>query len=328
MPEETPGTPPWDPVRILGSSRALAALRGLGTRLRSAGYVNRLGVLQIDDPSNASLAELALGRTLEVTTASSLLSGDHAVHALVESGGGVLSASGGFSLTFEVISDGRAMAILPFLPTDGTVHPDVVYAGSDTWLLRDRAWQFALHGERAVDLGTGTGLVAAFLSGRFTDVLATDITDNALDTARLSFELLDDTSRDRIRLLRTDVAAGLEPGSFDFVCANAPWVPTTAARGRIYAEGGSTGFELPRRFIAEGAELLAKGGVMVVLCADLEFTDGSRPLADVLSNLSDRGFSARIEVTRTLADGARGGQESRGDGAGGGDVGILHGHEG
>lgn len=287
----------WLPERSLNSPDARGAIAELGRNLTQAGFINRFGRLQIDDESDSVLAELALGKYIDVAIAMGLLGGPQSVVALVETGLATITEERQFSLSFEVLSDGKAMAILPFLDLSPEVPLDSVYAGSDTWLLRDQAWKYALHGKRAIDLGTGTGLVASFLTSRYETVIATDINQRAAQTAQLSRELLTDSAKSRMHVMENDVASGIRPGSFDFVCVNAPWVPAHRAIGRIYSEGGQTGFELPRRFILEGAELLAPHGIFIALCAELSFTNGFNPLRELLGTLEQRGFATFIEPT-------------------------------
>lgn len=287
----------WAPELLLDSPAARLALRQLGEHLRGAGFINRFGRLQIDDEKHQALAELALGNDIDVAVAAHLLGGPLAIGAFVERGAATITEDRRFSLSFEVLSDGKAMAILPFLDTPDDVPIDSVYAGTDTWLLRDQAWKYGLHGKRAVDLGTGTGLVAAFLTSRYETVIATDLAERATNTAQLSRELLPECAKSRMHAAMVDVAAGLRPRTFDFVCVNAPWVPTRRANDRIYSHGGATGLELPRRFILEGTELLARGGVFIALCAELIFHDGSNPLRQILENLERQGFATLIEPT-------------------------------
>jgi len=299
----------WSPELVLASPLCIQALRELGLHLSKSGFINRFGRLQIDDEENELLVDLALGNYVDVARASRFLGGPPCVAALIETGAATITEESRFSLSFEVLSDGKAMAILPFLESTNDVPIDSVYAGTDTWLLRDQAWKYALHGKRALDLGTGTGLVAAFLASRFETVLATDINQRATQTAQLSRELLPESAKSRMHLMTSDVAAGLRPGTFDFVCINAPWVPAHRADGRIYSEGGETGFELPRRFILEGTELLAHRGVFVALCAELTFLDGTNPLRDLIEDFERKGFATLIEPTpaphpfHTAADG-------------------------
>ena len=287
----------WSPEPILASALCLQAIGEFGQNLLNAGFINRFGRLQIDDEKNQTLAELALGKHIDVALASHILGGPQAAAALLETGAATITEERRFSLSFEVLSDGKAMAILPFLDSADDVPIDSVYAGTDTWLLRDQAWKYGLHGKRAIDLGTGTGLVAAFLTSRYKTVVATDINQRATQTAQLSRELLPETAKSRMHVVANDVAAGIQPGIFDFVCVNAPWVPAHRADGRIYSQGGETGFELPRRFILEGTELLAPGGTFIALCAELSFTDGSNPLREMLDDLEQNGFVTFIEPT-------------------------------
>ena len=287
----------WSPGPILASALCLQAIGEFGQHLSDAGFINRFGRLQIDDEKNQTLADLALGKYVDVAAASRFLGGPQPVAALLETGAATITEESRFSLSFEVLSDGKAMAILPFLDSADDVSIDSVYAGTDTWLLRDQAWKYALHGKRAIDLGTGTGLVAAFLTSRYETVVATDINQRATQTAQLSRELLPETAKSRMHVVANDAAAGIHPGTFDFVCVNAPWVPAHRADGRIYSQGGETGFELPRRFILEGTELLAPNGIFIALCAELSFTDGSNPLRELLDDLEQTGFATSIEPT-------------------------------
>jgi methylase of polypeptide subunit release factors len=287
----------WSPEHALDSTDTCRALAELGRNLANAGFINRFGRLQIDDEHNAALAELALGQRIDVALAARYLGGPQALVALLETGLATITEESQFSLSFEVLSDGKAMALLPFLDSSTEVPADSVYAGTDTWLSRDQAWKYGLHGKRAIDLGTGTGLVAAFLTSRYESVIATDINQRATLTAQLSRELLPESAKSRMHVVTNDVATGLRPGTFDFVCVNAPWVPAHRSVGRIYSQGGETGFELPRRFILEGTELLAPGGVFIALCAELTFLDGSNPLRDLLENFERRGFATFIEPT-------------------------------
>ena len=287
----------WAPETALNSPNARHAIQELGQHLAQAGFINRFGRLQIDDEKNAALAELALGKFIDVAIAARFLGGPQSLVALLETGLATITEESRFSLEFEVLSDGKAMSLLPFLDSSAEVPLDSVYAGTDTWLLRDQAWKYGLHGKRAIDLGTGTGLVAAFLTSRYETVVATDINQRATQTAQLSRELLPDSAKSRMHVVTNDVAAGFLPGTFDFVCINAPWVPAHRADGRIYSQGGETGFELPRRFILEGTELLAPDGIFIALCAELSFTDDSNPLRELLDDLEQNGFVTFIEPT-------------------------------
>jgi methylase of polypeptide subunit release factors len=172
-----------------------------------------------------------------------------------------------------------------------------VYAGPDSWILFTHVWRFGLGGERALELGTGTGLVANLLTDRYRSVIATDITDDAVATAALSRQLLKPEIRDRLSVVRADVGDSLHPESFDLVTANAPWVPSSAAHGNVFADGGPSGSELPLRFLTDGIQLLRPTGTLVLMCADLRFDDGRAPVGDALSRLRADGFTTEVIAT-------------------------------
>jgi hypothetical protein len=135
------------------------------------------------------------------------------------------------------------------------------------------------------------------LAQRYRGVVATDITDDAVATAQLSRHLLEPEVRSRLSVLRADVGDTLRSQSFDLVAANAPWVPSSAAHGNVFADGGPSGSELPLRFLADGIRLLGPTGTLVLMCADLRFDDGRAPLHDALSHLRTLGFTTEIIAT-------------------------------
>ena len=100
--------------------------------------------------------------------------------------------------------------------------------------------------------------------------------------------------------VQTDVASGLRTRSFDLVAANTPWVPASNdpdSPAGIYANGGRDGFELPARFLIEGAALLRPGGVAVLLALHVVRTDGARPLLELCGMLEQEGFSVALVPT-------------------------------
>ena len=279
----------WDPSVILASPSAVEAVRSLGEAVRSSGYRNSHNVTKGPD----ALIALATGSEVGDEIAAEWLGGVGNVDALVAAGGADQSGEGAIALRFAVLAGAGAVAVLP----KPDLLEDGVYSGPDSWVLVEKAWRFGLGGDRAVDLGTGTGLAATFLTSRYDQVVATDVLAAAVDTAALSRELLAPEGRGRLVVSRTDVADGLAPGPFDLVMATTPWVPSPIASGQTFADGGPTGFELPLRFLLGGVDLLSDRGVLVMLCTDLRFTDGRAPLWDALSELEDRGFAHEVEVT-------------------------------
>jgi hypothetical protein len=187
-----------------------------------------------------------------------------------------------------------------------TVAPDLgggkdgVYLGLDSAYLIEIALRLAPTGERAADLGTGTGLLAAVLSRRYRAVVATDVLGRSATAAQLTLALNDRQEGHIWGTVVCDLANGLRPGSFDLVTANPPWVPTPPLPGkrrRLYRDGGPTGVESPARFLQAGAALLRMGGVSVTLALDVTMDGGRRPLREVCAHLESLGNATAIFPT-------------------------------
>ncbi len=242
------------------------------------------------------LVDLVAGARRPVRTVRASL-GAAAFDALVHAG--VLDVDAERS---DVTSRVRLLASpeLVLATPDAGHRPDMVYLGPDSPLLVEVALRLAPRGERAVDLGTGTGFLAAALSRRYRCVIATDIVHRAAVAARRTMMLNDRPPGHVWLTVRTDVTGGLRAGSFDLVAANTPWVPTGAGTNgpvSIYANGGLDGIELPSRFLLEGAALLRPGGIAVMLALHVVRADGSRPLIDLCGELERQGYSTAVIPT-------------------------------
>lgn len=124
-----------------------------------------------------------------------------------------------------------------------------------------------------LDLCTGSGCLAILAALAFPNatVDAADISQDALAVATRNigeYEL-----EDRVRLVCSDLFAGLDGRSYDLIVANPPYVTTRAVEAfppEYRAEpvlahlGGEDGLDLVRRIIQGAAEHLAAGGSIVV----------------------------------------------------------------
>ena len=134
----------------------------------------------------------------------------------------------------------------------------------------------------AADVGTGSGCLAVSLALHLsdTDVVATDLSLEAIEVARRNIDA--HGLADRITLRQGD---GIEPlrseitsGRFDLVVSNPPYIAdatwlTLDANVREHEpvmalRGGADGLDCIRRIIAETADVLADDGLFV-----LEFGD-------------------------------------------------------
>ena len=148
---------------------------------------------------------------------------------------------------------------------------DQVYSpAEDSFLLLRAALREVRPDDRVLEVGTGSGYIAAGLLGRAARVVATDINPHAAASARAR----------GVEVVRTDLAAGIS-GPFDLILFNPPYLPT-APEERIddwleYAlDGGPTGRAVIERFIADAGRVLAPSGRILLLISSLTGPDEVR----------------------------------------------------
>ena len=151
--------------------------------------------------------------------------------------------------------------------------PDQVYSPAEDSALLLRAALREIHPtDRVLEVGTGSGYVAAGLLNRAARVLATDINPHAVACARAR----------GVAVVRTDLFAGLS-GPFDLILFNPPYLPT-APEERIddwleYAlDGWPTGRVVIERFIGDVGRVLAPFGRVLLLVSSLTGLDEVRDL--------------------------------------------------
>ena len=125
---------------------------------------------------------------------------------------------------------------------------------------------------RVLDLCTGSGCLAILAARAFprAQVDASDVSAAALAVARKNVDK--HRLRKRIRLVRSDLFAGLQDERYDLILANPPYVSAAAMR-RLPAEyrhepglalaAGRDGLDLVARILAEAPSHLAVGGALV-----------------------------------------------------------------
>lgn len=131
------------------------------------------------------------------------------------------------------------------------------------------------HNGTALDLGTGSGALAIALAseGRFSRLIATDISEDALALARRN-TLFNNVSN--VVFYQGDLYSALpeDHPPFDLIVSNPPYIPTGDIAGlplsvrdfepRMALDGGTEGLDIIRRII-EGAPAHMRSGAALVL---------------------------------------------------------------
>ncbi len=261
----------WTGVTLGAGARA--ALAVLGDVLRA--------------PNRAWADDLMRGAPVALHEVDRRIGPTH-LEALADAG--LAAVADGHVWLATTVSD--VAGVLTAIPKHGW-GDEIVYLGQDSTYLVEAALRLAPKGERAADLGTGTGLAAAVLASRYRVVIGTDVAPSVTTAAALTLALNRCPDGHRVGLGLTDVASGLRAGAFDLVVANAPWVPLapqSAAPRELFAHGGDLGVELPVRFLRGGAALLRAGGLAITLALDVEVAHRFRPLRAACDELADDGY--------------------------------------
>jgi release factor glutamine methyltransferase len=168
--------------------------------------------------------------------------------------------------------------------------PSQVYTpDADTYLLLDAARAEVKAGDRVLEVGTGSGLIAAELA-KVTSVVATDINPHAVLCAREKGGVV----------VQTDLFCGIR-SSFDVILFNPPYLPTQPEE-RIndwleYAlDGGLNGRVVIERFSEQVERVLAPGGRILLLISSLT------GLPEVRDLFFEAGFVSEILLKKKIED--------------------------
>ncbi|MDK1327267.1 peptide chain release factor N(5)-glutamine methyltransferase [Arthrobacter sp. zg-Y1143] len=170
-------------------------------------------------------------------------------------------------------------------------------------------------GAKVVDLGTGSGAIAAAVASEVpgAEVHAVELSPLAFAWAERNLAPLG------VRLVQGDLRDALpgHNGSFDVVVSNPPYIPADAVPNEPEAAehdpamalygGGADGMELPMAAARTAARLLVPGGYFVMEHAEVQAQDIARRLAadpawtDVRSHLDLNGRPRATSAIRRAA---------------------------
>ncbi len=169
------------------------------------------------------------------------------------------------------------MQAVRLLPLPGVFQPH-----SDSWMLAERIKCEPLEpGARALDLCTGSGLLAVTAALLGAEAYAIDVSRRALVAVRLNARLNGVT----VRALGGDLFAPVQGERFDMIVSNPPYLPSPGGgipdRGAARAwEGGPNGRSFIDRICAQAHAYLNPAGVLLLVhssvCGERETTEALR----------------------------------------------------
>jgi release factor glutamine methyltransferase len=151
--------------------------------------------------------------------------------------------------------------------------------------------------ERALDVGTGSGVIALSLALKrpLADITGCDISRDALALAEENAARHNLTGR--VRFLESDLLANIT-GPVQVIVANLPYIPKEEIRGlsrevrhdpALALDGGPDGLDLIRRLVAGVPAVLAPGGMLALEIGH----DQARPVCELLKAQNFRDISPR-----------------------------------
>ncbi|WP_336037864.1 HemK2/MTQ2 family protein methyltransferase [Halobacterium yunchengense] len=158
----------------------------------------------------------------------------------------------------------------------------VYQPAEDSLLLAEAAVAELDGGERVLEVGTGSGYVAATVADETgADVVGSDVNPYACLQAR-----------DRgVPVVRADLVSPFRDGAFDVVVFNPPYLPRDEDAARddwmeVALSGGESGRAVVEPFLDAVGRVLAPDGYVLLLVSTLTGVD------EVVEYAAERGFSA------------------------------------
>lgn len=141
---------------------------------------------------------------------------------------------------------------------------NVYVPSDDTFALLDEALKIVRETDCVLEVGTGSGIIAKFLSMRAKSVIATDINPYAIENAQIN----------GVNVKRGNFFADLAY-KFDLIVFNPPYLPTSKEPEEPKDwlskawDGGPTGAEASMKFLSEVTNYLTESGRLLIVVSSL-----------------------------------------------------------
>ncbi|NJE00522.1 HemK2/MTQ2 family protein methyltransferase [Thermococcus sp. JdF3] len=163
------------------------------------------------------------------------------------------------------------------------LHPQVYEPAEDTFLLAENL--AVREGDRALDVGTGTGLIALLMARKARFVLGVDINPLAVELAGENARI---NGIKNVEFRVSDLFERVD-GKFDVITFNAPYLPGEPEEPIDLAlVGGEGGREVLDRFIREVPGHLKPGGTVQIVQSSITGVE------ETLRRLEEVGLMGKI----------------------------------
>jgi release factor glutamine methyltransferase len=117
------------------------------------------------------------------------------------------------------------------------------------------------HGQLALEIGTGSGIILRELSKNFRIAIGTDID---FDSLKHSQSVLKNN-----RLICCDAASAIHDIKFDLIVTNPPYLPNSPNHVDKTVDGGSTGVEVSIHILTSVLDKLSENGKILIVVSSL-----------------------------------------------------------
>ncbi len=192
-----------------------------------------------------------------------------------------------------------------FYGLDFIITPDVLVPRPETELLVEEAlnWLEANPSKRnAVDVGTGSGIIAISLVDRFPDLKMTGI-----DVSPMALNVATENARyhnlqDRIQWVENDLLSEIDD-RFDLIVANLPYIPTQTLKDldvanhepRLALDGGPDGLQVINRLLEQSTNRIHPQGLILL---EIEASQDQTAVAAAKKHFPE----AKISYVKDYAD--------------------------
>ena len=139
----------------------------------------------------------------------------------------------------------------------------------DTFLLSRIIQKYSVN--NALEIGTGSGLLALELEVNNRFVVGVDLDFNALNELRIS--IAKQKTGSRINIICCDSASPFRGDVFDLVVFNPPYLPSEKVNDATI-DGGPSGVEISKTWFKDASRILRKDGRIVFLSSSISDVNG------------------------------------------------------